>query len=469
MPYTPLSSRFSPACTGNSIWICESRLAPPVQPRVYGELRLRRVYTRDQAGSAPRVRGTRLYRLTRTLSARFSPACTGNSDTKTNSFAQAPVQPRVYGELATMCPTRRCLAGSAPRVRGTQSGYASLASPRRFSPACTGNSHPALIAKWRRSVQPRVYGELRLRRVYTRDQAGSAPRVRGTRLYRLTRTLSARFSPACTGNSDTKTNSFAQAPVQPRVYGELRLRRVYTRDQAGSAPRVRGTRLYRLTRTLSARFSPACTGNSDTKTNSFAQAPVQPRVYGELLACFWTLCAMIGSAPRVRGTRLRASVDRCGPRFSPACTGNSAYRPKLTNVWPVQPRVYGELRIARERAWMKPGSAPRVRGTLETTPKSKIPSRFSPACTGNSFFFPIASTYRTVQPRVYGELSGGARHPEEDIGSAPRVRGTRTIKNQNRKHVRFSPACTGNSIAYRGILCHQAVQPRVYGELPDKA
>ena len=166
-----------------------------------------------------------------------------------------------------------------------------------------------------------------------------------------------------------------------------------------------------------------------------------------------------GSAPRVRGTR----KSQVAKSFYSALSA-------------VQPRVYGELILARDhtlRIYRLDGSAPRVRGTLpyqfpvsimmvfsvqprvygELSTGSRLcliadRSRFSPACTGNSRSKRSATTVASVQPRVYGELPVRCVQPHCH-GSAPRVRGTLEISTPNlfRRTVnRFSPACTGNSV-----------------------
>ena len=135
-----------------------------------------------------------------------------------------------------------------------------------------------------------------------------------------------RFIPACTGNSQLRTMAHRRlSSVHPRVYGELT--RSLVRGQIADTvhPRVYGE-LCRASsaRCTSARFIPACTGNSlSTDTGDQHRVAVHPRVYGEL-------------ARRTSGTAF--------PRFIPACTGNSLHRPLIRHLMS--------------------GSSPRVRGTL---------------------------------------------------------------------------------------------------------
>ncbi len=132
---------------------------------------------------------------------RFIPACTGNSGRVHSSPPQRPVHPRVYGELSNQGRARFSRIGSSPRVRGTPPNSACRRSSSRFIPACAGNSRLPTASVFRRSVHPRVYGEL----VYDLSEAmvrtGSSPRVRGTPQTQVTGGAYDRFIPACAGNS----------------------------------------------------------------------------------------------------------------------------------------------------------------------------------------------------------------------------------------------------------------------------
>ena len=76
-----------------------------VQPRACGELFLTSAQNEEEAGSAPRVRGTLRFMIPADREHRFSPARAGNSAQLCRSIAHQPVQPRACGELLT---TRRC-------------------------------------------------------------------------------------------------------------------------------------------------------------------------------------------------------------------------------------------------------------------------------------------------------------------------------------------------------------------------
>ena len=152
-----------------------------------------------------------------------------------------------------------------------------------------------------------------------------------------------------------------------------------------------------------------------------------------------------GSSPRVRGTgRLVLDVD-APPRFIPACAGNSATIDAGTRPASVHPRVCGEqLPVRCVICWID-GSSPRVRGTAHLGQEQKEHLRFIPACAGNSSSFAAALSYCSVHPRVCGEQCASRSALVESVGSSPRVRGTAFNRPVNNQYYRFIPACAGNS------------------------
>ena len=134
-----LRARFIPACAGNSGGEGPACQPAPVHPRVCGEQRHEDAHGDDLTGSSPRVRGT-APRSPRTWRwCRFIPACAGNSTRSADRHRRSPVQPRVCGEQDLPHLAVVLLAGSSPRVRGTERyalglGDVALGRVRRLSP-----------------------------------------------------------------------------------------------------------------------------------------------------------------------------------------------------------------------------------------------------------------------------------------------------------------------------------------------
>ena len=139
-----------------------------------------------------------------------------------------------------------------------------------------------------------------------------------------------------------------------------------------------------ILRAISIRFSPARAGNSPDHRGPAGWTPVQPRACGELGLTTRMMRRLVGSAPRVRGTRLGGIEHRWSGRFSPARAGNSPIIPPIGNADSVQPRACGELFHGSVAPHRDSGSAPRVRGTLRDHRPEEAIKRFSPARAGNS-------------------------------------------------------------------------------------
>ncbi len=154
------------------------------------------------------------------------------------------------------------------------------------------------------TVQPRVCGERKAVFIRVANTCGSAPRVRGTPICQPCQLVRCRFSPACAGNAGGWRVSYCAISVQPRVCGERKDHPMQSAQEIGSAPRVRGTRAILLQPFEVTRFSPACAGNAYCANITRLTTAVQPRVCGERLYYITIALKIIGSAPRVRGTRV---------------------------------------------------------------------------------------------------------------------------------------------------------------------
>ena len=193
---------------------------------------------------------------------RFIPACAGNSTTRGAMRSRASVHPRVCGELSNRSARSSAPTGSSPRVRGTPAAQRHRRRAGRFIPACAGNSLMIAPSCGALAVHPRVCGELADTTPFDNISSGSSPRVRGTRGIRHAGLGPRRFIPACAGNSADTPHTATSSPVHPRVCGELTDPNTTNRHVCGSSPRVRGTLDRRMIAHSEYRFIPACAGNS---------------------------------------------------------------------------------------------------------------------------------------------------------------------------------------------------------------
>ena len=171
-------------------------------------------------GSSPRVRGTVETALFNPRVARFIPARAGNGHRRWRCGRRSAVHPRACGERASEIARASEWFGSSPRVRGTDDGASGVGRRRRFIPARAGNGAQARAGRVRWSVHPRACGE-RCKKSWTGNEvAGSSPRVRGTDHEPEGSVFDLRFIPARAGNGSGVCVLENANAVHPRACGE---------------------------------------------------------------------------------------------------------------------------------------------------------------------------------------------------------------------------------------------------------
>ena len=131
---------------------------------------------------------------------------------------------------------------------------------------------------------------------------------------------------------------------------------------------------------------------------------------------------------------------------------------------PVHPHVCGEHSTASFRSEIKPGSSPRVWGTLTGMGGSHFRRRFIPTCVGNISSRSASSVNWSVHPHVCGEHQRVNDLLREGFGSSPRVWGTFPAQELVQCRQRFIPTCVGNITPCRLSRQPLAVHPHVCGE-----
>ena len=193
------------------------------------------------AGSSPHVRGTRFPQLDNRRPRRFIPACAGNTTTPRQNNVLIPVHPRMCGEHTDLSAIARGHVGSSPHVRGTRQSKAHEKSIPRFIPACAGNTLSVGITTPAATVHPRMCGEHIKEAGEGAFMDGSSPHVRGTQGKVIRRMNEARFIPACAENTWAAMRALSASSVHPRMCGEHTITTMLTLEDVGSSPHVRGT------------------------------------------------------------------------------------------------------------------------------------------------------------------------------------------------------------------------------------
>ena len=232
----------------------------------------------------------------------------------------------------------------------------------------------------------------------------------------------------------------------------------------GSSPRVRGTRGAHGHAVDHGRFIPARAGNAGVLRVSHAAAPVHPRACGERRGGGGAARSGTGSSPRVRGTRRGPRAGRLTRRFIPARAGNASSRSWPTGAPAVHPRACGERGRDADQRTERGGSSPRVRGTLRPRRDRVGWGRFIPARAGNATPTSAPSPPPSVHPRACGERATAISRSRASSGSSPRVRGTHDRDGAAGPRRRFIPARAGNARRDRRGRKRATVHPRACGE-----
>ena len=276
-----------------------------------------------RSGSSPRLRGTRGNPRRGGLHGRFIPAPAGNTHCQSTAISPQPVHPRACGEHEALEDGLMARIGSSPRLRGTHQAGANAPEPRRFIPAPAGNTSQCRAAIAPTPVHPRACGEHVTMPGRDRTDAGSSPRLRGTHACARRATKERRFIPAPAGNTYRVVSVLSVLSVHPRACGEHVTMPGRDRTDAGSSPRLRGTRWTRQGAGDIRRFIPAPAGNTTSLAPVGRERTVHPRACGEHDRGIERSLQFRGSSPRLRGTHDDAHFCGIEVRFIPAPAGNT--------------------------------------------------------------------------------------------------------------------------------------------------
>ena len=174
---------------------------------------------------------------------------------------------------------------------------------------------------------PRVCGEHKVDDSTGEGAWGSSPRMRGTlrRAFRKFRRLG--IIPAYAGNTQPVSPCRQCNRDHPRVCGEHDPLVPSVCDVLGSSPRMRGTLGRRVVGLCLVGIIPAYAGNTPAACWKSWQAWDHPRVCGEHINGHYLLQPGQGSSPRMRGThQKRRAIRREGGGIIPAYAGNTPIR-----------------------------------------------------------------------------------------------------------------------------------------------
>ncbi len=166
----------------------------------------------------------------------------------------------------------------------------------------------------------------------------------------------------------------------------------------------------------------------------------------------------------MRGTRPRTDYPPPRGRLIPAYAGNTPGLPAPRWTRQAHPRVCGEHEMTAIEYTSNIGSSPRMRGTRPgSTPGGHDPGLI-PAYAGNTVRRSPTTSVTPAHPRVCGEHSLPGSRRLRSAGSSPRMRGTQ-VSTRSADEVRgLIPAYAGNTPGPYSNSTRPAAHPRVCGE-----
>ena len=175
--------------------------------------------------------------------ARFIPTPVGNTQSRLRGDPQAAVHPHACGEHSTAPPPTEVSTGSSPRLWGTRHGRTTNWSVARFIPTPVGNTLEVYRAWAGLAVHPHACGEHVRLRAKVFQLLGSSPRLWGTQLVQTSGVGHIRFIPTPVGNTLLHLCLALLQAVHPHACGEHTARASVSEQLVGSSPRLWGTRL----------------------------------------------------------------------------------------------------------------------------------------------------------------------------------------------------------------------------------
>ncbi|KRM34731.1 hypothetical protein FC44_GL000775 [Lactobacillus intestinalis DSM 6629] len=144
---------------------------------------------------------------------------------------------------------------------------------------------------------------------------------------------------------------------------------------------------------------------------------------GEYSTVFHQKTSKKGSPPRVWGIPCLWSRSRIGSRITPTCVGNTQELYSALHTSRDHPHVCGEYSTVFHQKISKKGSPPRVWGIHATSGTGTFFYGITPTCVGNTSNASEGLTIIEDHPHVCGEYSYQTAIKLPAIGSPPRVWG----------------------------------------------
>ena len=183
----------------------------------------------------------RLFLSSQTLDFRKNtPAYAGNTSDPSSTIPVFRDHPRLRGEYGRLPVPLIVPVGSPPLARGIRIQEDAMVKATRITPACAGNTPAPSLLPLPPEDHPRLRGEYQPVSNQHPPRPGSPPLARGIHALRIITRDDVRITPACAGNTPTRSNCSGYLEDHPRLRGEYKPLNQDRLKIRGSPPLARG-------------------------------------------------------------------------------------------------------------------------------------------------------------------------------------------------------------------------------------
>ena len=227
---------------------------------------------------------------------------------------------------------------------------------------------------------------------------------------------------------------------------------------------MRGTRAEQGAFLSAGGLIPTYAGNTYSLSVAVSRAGAHPHVCGEHEGRVYRLHPEPGSSPRMRGTPLRFFLIAVARGLIPTYAGNTAGRCLPAGFIGAHPHVCGEHSLVCTVFAGDLGSSPRMRGTRQRARHLPCQAGLIPTYAGNTNSLFHDTLGDGAHPHVCGEHKLMCFTRVRGWGSSPRMRGTRCSLAISISCAGLIPTYAGNTSRCFAPFAARRAHPHVCGE-----
>ena len=235
-------------------------------------------------------------------------------------------------------------------------------------------------------------------------------------------------------------------------------------DACGSPPRLWGTPAGSGIHQSTERITPTPVGNADGSTDELGGLSDHPHACGERSPDRDRSTTCLGSPPRLWGTHARVVATRLVVRITPTPVGNASMPFFRRSIMSDHPHACGERKLPNTTEVRSAGSPPRLWGTLRSTLRTWPTRRITPTPVGNAPVLVLPQPRPADHPHACGERVDALPANGGEVGSPPRLWGTRHGHKPRLYAHRITPTPVGNAVSSPSSGSTRSDHPHACGE-----